>query len=356
MSWFEDLQTVAVKTEGDPPDAYTQLPEYLTISNDNNVNESAIDEEEEILFETSHSRDELFPDDRRNKRMRVSDENNGLPNMDTVDKLPNTTVSAPTSTVALTTRCSTKNIHQSTFAGLVNKNKTAFKPVVRVPHVPSQDIRRSYTTMWGNAFNLYDPKLLLKFLINHVRDDSTLVKAFPRGGSDLLSFPSHIQLHGKKDLLLYWLGVLLLSPDQVVLHDHVRIEPRKDGHPGSKITCRLQVRGTRPYSLTLAQLIDLVNNHVNAKLISQGKSVHELSDEEYMEELLQLDPYQCIGQIEQQVGANLVQPVTPGALNVVGTFTFLLDANKLIESMDYAIAPDTQSHKGYFEELHENTK
>ncbi len=64
MSWFEDLPTVAVKTEGDPPDANAQCPEYLTISNGTNVNETAIDEEEEILFEASHSRDEEFPDDR----------------------------------------------------------------------------------------------------------------------------------------------------------------------------------------------------------------------------------------------------------------------------------------------------
>lgn len=208
--------------------------------------------------------------------------------------------------------------------------------------------------MWGNAFNLYDTKLLLNFLVGHVRGDSTLIKAFPQGGSDVLSFPSHIMLQGRKDLLLYWMGVLLLSPDQVILHDHIRIEPRKDGQPGSKISCRLQVRGTRPYSLSLAQLIDLINNHVNVKLARRGKSVHDLTDEEYMDELLQLDPYQCIGDIEKDVGCMLIESVTPGPLNVLGSFSFLLDNNKMIECMDYSVVPDTQSHRGYFDEVEES--
>lgn len=307
-----------------------------------------MDEEEEILFEAINGLDEDSDDSRAPKKPRLSSFESG----------PSRTENSSNSdtSFALTAQHSTINVHRNKFVGLINKNKTAFKPVVRVPHVPSQDIRRCYTTMWGNAFNLYDPKLLLSFLINHVRGDSTLVKAFPQGGSDMLSFPSHIQLQGKKDLLLYWLGVLLLSPDQVILHDHVRIESRKDGHPGTKITCRLQVRGTRPYSLSLAQLIDLVNNHVNNKLASEGRYVHDLTDEEYMDVLLQLDPYQCIGNIEKEVGTLLVQSVTPGPLNVIGAFSFLLDTNKVIECMDYSIAPDTQEHRSYFEEDEDSTK
>lgn len=234
-------------------------------------------------------------------------------------------------------------------ASLVNKNKAAFKPVVKIPHMLASDIRKNYTVMWGNAFNAYDPKLLLDFLMRYVRQDSTLVKAFPQGGNDMLSFPSHIQLHGKKELLLYWLGVLFLSPDQVIVHDYVRIEPRKDGIPGSKILCRLQVRGTRPFALSLSELIEQINYLVNDTIAADGRNVHDISDEEYMQELLKLDPYQCVGDIERRMQMSVVPSNTiPGPLNVVGMFSFLLDSNKYVESMDYSIAPDTLQHRSYF--------
>jgi hypothetical protein len=101
-------------------------------------------------------------------------------------------------------------------------NNVNYRIQVKVLHVPSNDVRRYYTTMWSNVFNQYDYKLLLQFIERYSRPDFLLKKTFPRGGEDALKFPSATILQGRESAALYWAALMQYSPDQVVKHDQVR--------------------------------------------------------------------------------------------------------------------------------------
>lgn len=193
--------------------------------------------------------------------------------------------------------------------------------------------------MWGNVFNLYDLPLLVSFLNKHTRGDVIMTKRFPFGGASLLSFPEKqedlISIANKRQLLLHWAAVLLMSPDQVVRHDYVEIQSRFDGFEGSVIHCRLAVTGTLPFQSTQEEIMTTLSNR-----IATLANTDQATDEEFVQ---LLSSCTCP-----------MLPVTasPGPLQVVGSFTFLLDSEKRIERMDYFIGPDLgdDNHQRYFDD------
>lgn len=248
------------------------------------------------------------------------------------------------------------------------KNKNNFKIAVRVPQVVSSDVRRFYTTMWSNVFNLYDPKLLVKFVDKYSRPDVVLHKAFPQGGEGLINFPSNIKLHGKQTVALYWASILQLSPDQVVLHDKVSIEPRNDA-PGSAIRCRLRVRGSRPYDVTLEDLMSQLTDAVHHMAVDQTEGVGLSSAENgtscsqtglgsavqntnYSDDvsIFSSQQMEIISSVPLRTRQGLLPLLdSPGPLYISGIFTFYLDSDKYIEKMDYNLFPEA-SPISFFED------
>lgn len=168
-----------------------------------------------------------------------------------------------------------------------------------------------------------------------------MTKHFPFGGASLLSFPekheNFITVNSKRQLLLHWAAVLLMSPDQVVRHDFVKIEARQDGCEGSLIHCRLAVTGTLPFLTTQEEIMQKLSQHVTTTALHNSSG--DIAEEEFIR---LLSTCTCP-----------MLPVSsePGPLLVVGSFTFILDADKRIERMDYYLGPDlSEQHRKYFDD------
>jgi hypothetical protein len=251
-------------------------------------------------------------------------------------------------TVVSAINAKSTSLCQRKFIPLIGKGRTALSVTCSLPTmVPSHDIRQRYMSMWGNVFNIYDLPLLISFLDKHTRGDVIMTKHFPFGGASLLSFPEKqeniISVTSKRQLLLHWAAVLLMSPDQVVRHDYVKIEARNDGVEGSLVHCRLGVTGTLPFQSTQEEIMKILSYDVSAMALqgssSSGKESESVSDVDF---LRLLSSYTC---------PMLPVLADPCPLLVVGSFTFVLDGDKRIERMDYYLGPDVGGqHRGYFDD------
>lgn len=253
------------------------------------------------------------------------------------------------------------------FTHLVGKGRAALSITCSLPTIVlTSDIRQRYMSMWGNVFNEYDLPMMVSFLNQRTRGDVVMNVSFPQGRAAVMppempvssasssSSPSvdhqmdsssncgvMLQTTTKQQLLLHWAAVMLMSPDQVVRYDCIRIKPRTDGREGSVIRCRQGVRGTLPFQATELDIIQELQRDIQQKASNitngNGSVSNAANDVEAFVKLL--STCSC---------PPLPLAANPSHLLIGGTTSFTLDADKRIERIDLFLKPDPST--GYYDD------